>query len=169
MPKYGIKKVHFRCDGVGCFVGNEVKGNFCVWNADRTGGVIEITYKNNVPGKGKTTLDGLFGILTQHINRLIDEGHFFNSAETLYKLLIDNPIEHTEFHLLNLDRKLTDDWKVPKFVKKYQLGRSYYFMLRTSDSKAKVFCHSRHGKGKVLSFVKLGKKLIIFINSIVLK
>ena len=165
LPQYGIKKVHFRCDGAGCFVGNEVKGNFCAWNEYRTGSVVEMTYKNNVPGKGKTSLDGLFGILTQHINRLIDEKHSFDSAETLYKILTDNPIEHTEFHLLNLNRKLTDDWKVPKFVEKYQLGRSYYFMLRTSDDKAKVFCHSRHGKGKVLSFAKHGKKLIIFINS----
>lgn len=145
-----------------------MKGNFCVWNTDRTGSVIEITYKNNVPGKGKTSLDGLFGILAQFINRLVDEGHSFDSAEELYNLLKENPIEHTEFHLLNLNRKLTDAWETPKFIEKYQLGRSYYFMKRVSNDKARVYCHSRHGEGKVLSFTNYGKILMIFINSIVL-
>jgi hypothetical protein len=28
LPQYGIKKVHFRCDGEGCFFGNEVKGSW---------------------------------------------------------------------------------------------------------------------------------------------
>ena len=153
LPKFGIKNVHFRCDGAGCFVGNEVKGNFGIWNEDRTGSVIEVSYKNNVPGKGKTTLDGLFGILTQHLNCLVDDGKGFDSAEELYNLLTDNPIQHTEFHLLNLNQELTDDWEAPRFIRKFKLGRSYYFMLRESNNKAQVFCHSRHGQGKVISFV----------------
>ena len=111
---------------------------------------------------------GLFGILTQHINRLVDEGNSFDSAEKLYTLLTENPIEHTEFHLLNLNRNLTDEWEVPKYIEKYQLGRSYYFMSRVSNSKARVYCHSRHGEGKVLSLANHGEILIIFINSIIL-
>jgi len=153
LPKYGIKKVHFRCDGAGCFVGNEVKGNFCEWNKDRTGGVTEVSYKNNVPGKGKTTLDGLFGILTQHLNLLVDEGYSFDSAEELYELLTMFPLNHTEFHLLNLNRNLADEWDVPKFIEKFKLGRSYYLMKRKNNEEVKAFCHSRHGDGKTLSLV----------------
>ena len=130
-----------------------MKGNFWKWNKERTGGVTEITYKNNVPGKGKTTLDGLFGILTQHLNGLVDEGHSFECAEELYDLLKKNPLQYTEIHLLNLDRKIINDWTVPKFIEKYRLGRSYYLIKHVSDTEAKAFFHSRHGDGVLILFV----------------
>ena len=155
LPNYGIKKVHFRCDGAGCFVGNECKGSFIIWDEKRTGGVTELTYKNNVPGKGKTTLDGLFGILTQHLNDLVDQGESFETAEELYNLLKKDPLQHTEFHLLNIDREKADkEWVIPKFIEKFKLGRSYYLLKRVSNSEAKAFCHSRHGEGKTISFAK---------------
>ena len=165
LPKYGVKGVHFRCDGAGCFVGNEVKGSFGKWNKERTGSLFEMSYKNNVPGKGKTSLDGLFGILTQHLNRLIDEGYSFDSAETLYNLLKKIPLQHTEFHLLSLDRNSTEDWSVPKFIENYKLGRSFYFLKRSNNNEeVKAFCHSRHGDGKIISFAKPLGMCVIIVN-----
>lgn len=131
-----------------------MKGSFCEWDNERTGGVTEVSYKNNVPGKGKTTLDGLFGILTQHLNDLVDKGHSFETAEELYKLLKKFPLNYTEFHLLDLDRKLLEDFVIPKFVESYKLGRTYYLMKRVNATTAKAYYHSRHGNGKILSFTK---------------
>jgi hypothetical protein len=68
-PLYGIKKVHCRADGAGCFSSVAVKVAMPLWD-ERTG-VTELTYKHNVPGKGKTGLDGQFGVLSHHLKRLV--------------------------------------------------------------------------------------------------
>jgi hypothetical protein len=66
---HGIKKVHCRADGAGCFTSVEVKTAMPLWKY-RTG-VEELTYKHNVPGKGKTGLDGQFGVLSQKLKQLV--------------------------------------------------------------------------------------------------
>ena len=148
LPKYGIKKVHFRCDGAGCFIGKIVKGSFGLWTKLRTGGVEEVTYKKNVPGKGKSSLDGHFGVLTQEINLQVDEGASFGSAKELYELCLQHPLKCTEYHLFDPQRNKVQ-YKIPQDIVDLKLGRTYYF-LSFIDGKVKGFCHSRHGNGKSL-------------------
>ena len=59
LPKYGIKRVHFRSDGAMCFSSKEAKAFMTFWDdlAEVTGGSYESSYKVSVSGCGKTALD----------------------------------------------------------------------------------------------------------------
>ena len=103
LPKYGITHAHYRCDGAGCFVASNVKAFIAQW--EKMTGIVELSYKNLVPGKGKTSLDGLFGILTYLIHQMVDKGGSFTTASELYELLTSSPLRYTEYHLLKLDRE----------------------------------------------------------------
>lgn len=145
LPKYGIKTVHFRCDGAGCFVSAEIKALIALWK-EKTG-VFEKTYKNNVPGKGKTPLDGHFGVMTQDLNLRVDEGECFNDAKELVDICMKYPLNFTEYHLLDINReKIAGRWKVSKTIEKLKLGRTYY-LLTNEDGVVNGKCHSRHSKG----------------------
>lgn len=146
LAKYKVKKVHFRCDGAGCFAAAEAKGMIAKWHA--LTGVHEASYKTMVPGCGKTSLDGMFGILGQHLSRLVDQGESFNSAEELWGLLDQNPLKYSFFHLFQPQRN-----KVSYFdpedtgIKNLKLRSLFYLITCDDDGKVWGFCHSRHGKG----------------------
>ena len=67
LPKYGVKKVHYRCDGAGAFNCGKAKAAMPIWRILTDDQIIELTYKVMVSGCGKTSLDGHFGIMTQHV------------------------------------------------------------------------------------------------------
>ena len=159
LPKYGIDTVHFRCDGAGCFVSSEAKAAMASWL--RRCGVLEKTYKNNVPGKGKSALDGQFGIQGQSLTRQIDEGGSFSTAEELYDLLLERPLQYTEYHLLDLKRGATS-WAVSKEVEKLPLSRGFY-LLKNDGGKITGFPHSRHSTGRRLHLLDEGES---FYNNI---
>lgn len=129
-------------------------------------GVFEATYKNNVPGKGKTKLDGAFGRMTQHLNRKIDEGEGFNSAEELYNLLQKFPLQYTEYHLLDLKRDQVN-WTraVPKDVEKESFGREMYLISNNRNGKIMGKCHSNHGAGRELTCLEPQSKYFQFLFS----
>ena len=157
MPKYGCKKVHYRADGAGVFISKMAKMAIGLW--DKLTGVFEATYKTNVPGKGKTKLDGKFGKMTQHLHRIIDEGGSFDTAEELYELLRQHPLEHTEYHLLDLKRDQVN-WicSIPAEVEATPFEREMYLLSnevkeeRGSAVKTVILGknHSNHGAGKIL-------------------
>ena len=152
LPEYEINKVHFRCDGAGCFVAAAIKAEFAHWE-ERTG-VIELSYKNNVPGKGKNPLDGQFGMLSQGLNNSVNSGQSFENEEELYKMCKDLPLENTFYHLLSLDRsKLNFSNDVDKAIAQLKLGRKHYLLTNTDDS-VFGFTHSRHGLGESIPLLK---------------
>jgi len=152
LPTYGIEEVHFRCDGAGCFVAAGIKAQFAHWKG-RTG-IEELSYKNNVPGKGKSPLDCLFGILSQQLTSAIDEGASFNNETELYLLCATNPLNNTYYHLLNLDReKMNWSNDVHKAIKDLKIGRKYYLLIN-NDNEVRGFTHSRHGAGDVIPLLK---------------
>ena len=113
LPKYGIKKVRFRCDGGPCFSSNDAKAAMKLWkdlsDAFSTRGEIfchEIMYKVMVAGCGKTALDGMFGILTMHLVRLVNYGHSYQTAEDLFDLLSLFPLSRSSYHLYKPKRSL---------------------------------------------------------------
>ena len=59
LPMYGVKHVHFRSDGAGCFSSKEAKSSmvFFAALAERLEGAYEISNKVSVAGCGKTALD----------------------------------------------------------------------------------------------------------------
>ncbi len=150
LPKYNIKKVHYRCDGAGCFSGHEAKAAFALW-PELTKTVEEVSYKTMVPGCGKTNLDGLFGVLAMHLTRLVDSGASFKNAEELYDLLVRRPLKHTEFHLFKPQRNLID-WKVTNKIEKLSLG-NFYLIKKVGDHIVRK-AHSRHGKEEILHELK---------------
>ena len=153
LPQYGVDTVHYRCDGAGCFVSSEAKAAMAHWF--RLSGIMEKTYKNNVPGKGKSPLDGQFGIQGQSLTRQIDEGGSFTTVKELYNLLLERPLQYTEYHLLDLKRDHVD-WTVKKGVEKLPLSRGFY-LLKNENGKITGFPHSRHGKGRRLTLLDEGK------------
>ena len=153
LPQYGIDSVHYRCDGAGCFVSSEAKAAMSHWF--RLCGVMERTYKNNVPGKGKSPLDGQFGIQGQSLTRQVDEGGSFRNVEELYDLLLQCPLQYTEYHLLDLKRGV-QDWRVTKEIEKLPLSRGFY-LLQNDHGKITGFPHSRHGTGRRLYVLDEGK------------
>ena len=104
----------------------------------------------------QTNLDGMFGVLTRHLHRLVDGGASFKNATELYNLVAEHPLKHSEFHLFLPQRSLIN-WKVDaKLVEK--LG-SYYFLeynTKTGNTIGKI--HSRHSMGTQLT------QLNTFIN-----
>ena len=153
LPKYGIDSVHYRCDGAGCFVSSEAKAAMAHWHS--LCGITEKTYKNNVPGKGKSPLDGQFGIQGQSLTRQVDEGGSFSTVEELYDLLLQRPLEYTEYHLLDLKRGFWD-WKVSKEIEKLPLSRGFY-LLKNDNGQITGYPHSRHGAGRRLPLLDEGE------------
>ena len=47
----------------------------------------------------------MFGVLTMHIGRLVNNGHSFDGAEDLFNLLSKFPLQHSFFHLFKPKRK----------------------------------------------------------------
>ena len=160
MPEYKIKKVHFRCDGAGCFVSSAIKQEMSQWE-HRTG-IFEATYKNNVPGQGKGPLDGQFGIQSQAINGAVNDGHSFESAEQLYEICKEYRLENTFYYLLDLKRdKVNFSNESDKCIKDLKLGRRHY-LLRNEKEEVIAHTHSRHGKGESIPLLK-GTQSICFI------
>ena len=91
----------------------------------------------------------MFGVLTRHLQRLVDGGASFKNAAELYNLLVKHPLKHSEFHLF-LPQRLAVNWKVDtKLVEK--LG-SYYLLeydIETRKTIGKV--HSLHSNGSELN------------------
>lgn len=153
LPKYGVQKVHFRCDGAGCFAAAEVKGMIAKWHA--LTGIREASNKIMVPGCGKTSLDGMFGILGQHLSRLVDQGESFNSAEELWGILDRFPLKYSFFHLFKPQRSKAF-YLNPRdtAIKNLKLRSSFYLMTCDDDGKVWGFCHSRHGTGVRLEMLE---------------
>ena len=127
-----------------------MKGSFGIWNG-KNGEVVEVSYKNNVPGQGKSPMDGGFGVYAQDLERRVDEGEEFETAKELYDLSVKFPLNFTEYHLLDFQRdKIKFD--ISKSIEDMKLGRRYYFLHRSIDETRKGYCHSRHGNGKTLNF-----------------
>ena len=148
-----MTKVHFRCDGAGCFAAAEAKGMIAKWYA--LTGVREASYKTMVPGCGKTSLDGMFGILGQHLSRLVDQGESFNSAEELWGLLDRNPLKYSFFHLFQPQRSKVSYFDAEDTgIKSLKLRSLFYLITCDDDGKVWGFCHSRHGKGLRLEMLE---------------
>lgn len=161
LPLHGIKKVHYRADGAGVFISKVAKMAIGLWK-DMTG-IDEVTYKNNVPGKGKTKLDGAFGKMTQHLHRKVDEGNSFNSAEELFQLMKKFPLQYTVYHLLNLKRDQVN-WtaQLPKCLDDESFGREFY-LLTNNDGRVIGKCYSNHSKGRELACLNPDSKSMIFL------
>lgn len=145
LPKYGMANVHFRCDGAAAFNCAKSKAAMPRWS--ELTDIFEISYKVSVSGGGKTSLDGLFGILTQHLKRLVNYGHSYSTAEELYNLLVKFPLRHTEFHLYLPKRRHLIDWSTTKAIDDLSL-KSFYLMTYDVESRCtKAYYHSRHSKG----------------------
>jgi hypothetical protein len=143
LPTYGIKKVHYRCDGAGNFSGNEAKAAIALW--PELGGVTEISYKTSVSGDGKSNLDGLFGVLTRHLHVLVDGGASFRNAEELCELLVLNPLKHTEIHHFLPKREQMNWAYLPQAVAdKYSLSNRY--LVENIGGVIYSRAHSRHGQ-----------------------
>lgn len=52
LPKYGMKKVHFRCDGAGAFNCAKSKGNMARWYLLTNQAIVETSFKVMVSGGG---------------------------------------------------------------------------------------------------------------------
>ena len=99
LPRYGMRKVHYRCDGAAALNCAKSKAAMPRWFDLTNGELTEVSFKVSVSGGGKTSLDGQFGIMTQHLKRLVNHGKSFSTAEELYDLLVKYPLRYSEFHL----------------------------------------------------------------------
>ena len=142
LPKYGIKKVHYRCDGAGNFSGYEAKSTIALWSS--LANIDELTYKTMVPGCGKTNLDGMFGVLTRHLCRIVDGGKTFRTASELFDILVKDPLNHTEVHLFQPKRNLVKWNFLPKKTAE-KMSFSNYYLLEHKENKTTAKSHSRHG------------------------
>ena len=149
LPKFGIKKVKFRCDGAGCFSAMEAKAAMTIWGdiAEQTPACYETAYKMMVAGCGKTALDGMFGVLTMHLVRLVNYGHSFEGAEELYNLLVRFPLQHSEYHLFRPNRNLLN-WPKPKATT--QLKKAYLVQYDCEEQIAHRKIHSKIGCAALL-------------------
>ena len=127
LPLYGIKKVHFRCDGAGCFVSSEIKAEFAHWERRTEGKVKEISYKNNVPGKGKSSLDGQFGVFTQVLNGAVDEGESFTNEKELFKICEQYPLENTYYLPQYKTKYLRKSYSAKRVILTYVREIIYFF------------------------------------------
>lgn len=153
LPKYGMKKVHFRCDGAGAFNCAKSKGNMARWYLLTNQAIVETSFKVMVSGGGKTSLDGLFGIMTQHLNRLVNHGHSFATAEELYELLVKFPLRHSEFHLFQPNRDNMVDWSVTREIEELGIKSFYRLEYDEENECTTAFYHSRHSVGVRLNAV----------------
>ena len=150
LPKYGIKKVKFRCDGAGCFSAMEAKAAMTIWGdlAEEMSACYEIAYKVMVAGCGKTALDGMFGVLTMHLMRLVNYRHSFEGAEELYNLLVRFPLQHSEYHLFRPNRNILS-WPKPKATT--QLKKAYLTVYDREKQIAYRKIHSKIGCAALLN------------------
>ena len=150
LPKFGIKKVKFRCDGAGCFSAMEAKAAMTIWGdlAEVKSACYETAYKVMVAGCGKTALDGMFGVLTMHLVRLINYGHSFEGAEELYNLLVRFPLQHSEYHLFRPNRNLLS-WPKPKAAS--QLKKAYLTLYDHEKQVAHTKLHSKISTASLLN------------------
>jgi hypothetical protein len=92
LKKYNIRCAHFRSDGASTFSQISTKGLIANWGIERT-------CKTSVAGCGKTALDGMFGVLSQHLAKLNDKGYSYKSADELWDLMNEFPLNFSYFHL----------------------------------------------------------------------
>ena len=142
----GVTKVHYRCDGAGCFNSHEGKAPMMLWT--KLTGTTELSYKVMVSGKGKTNLDGYFGVLGRHLRALVDMGYSFTNAQELYQLLVDFPLQHSHYHLFLPDRNMIN-WYVPSPVRSIGLPNAYLLLYDKASGKITAKIHSRHSEGKM--------------------
>ena len=142
----GVTKVHYRCDGAGCFNSHEAKAPMMLW--PKLTGTTELSYKVMVSGKGKTNLDGYFGVLGRHLRSLVDMKHSFTNARELYQLLTDFPLQHSHYHLFLPTRDMIN-WYVPSPVRSIGLPNAYLLLYDEDSGKITVKIHSRHSEGKM--------------------
>ena len=141
LPKYGIKAVHFRADGAKNFVGNKVKAIISHWG-------IEKSFKTTVPGCGKTSLDGMFGIISQFLAKVNNAGMSFRNAEELWNILDNSGLNFSYFHLFKPARAKMMQFEFDeKQIKKMSLGSNYYLLRREDNGEIYGHHHSRHGDG----------------------
>lgn len=148
LAEYNISKVHFRADGAKNFVGNQVKSIIAQWG-------IEKSFKTTVPGCGKTSLDGLFGIISQFLARANNAGKSFKTAEELWEILDSADIDYCYFHLFEPSRDQMNHFQYEKKVEKKvkSLGVNNYYYLTYKDGEVRGYYHSRHGEGKHLALL----------------
>ena len=142
LPKYGLKRIHYRCDGAGNFSGTEAKAAIALWPA--LTGVTDRSYKTSVSGDGKSNLDGLFGVLTRHLKGLVDSGASFQNAKELCALLTKNPLNHTEIHHF-LPKRDIFNWSFLHAASAKQYSLSNCYLIQNNDGEYSSKTHSRHG------------------------
>ena len=147
LPKYGMKKVHFRCDGAAAFNCTKAKVAMPMWFQLTDEKIVEVSYKVSVSGGGKTSLDGHFGIMTQHLKRLVNYGHGYSTAEELYNLLVEFPLRFSEFHLYQPKRKHLIHWPTTKRIDNLGLKMFYLLEYDHEQKRTEGFYHSRHSRG----------------------
>ena len=147
LPKYGMRKVHYRCDGAAALNCAKSKTAMPRWFDLTNGELTEVSFKVSVSGAGKTSLDGQFGIMTQHLKRLVNHGKSYSTAEELYDLLVEYPLRYSEFHLFQPKRHSMIDWSTSKAID--ELGVKMFYLLEYDQERkcTKGFYHSRHSKG----------------------
>ena len=99
----------------------------------------------------------MFGVLTRHLQRLIDGGASFKNAAELYNLLVEHPLKHSEFHLF-LPQRAFVNWKVDAKLGVEKLGSFYLLECDTESGHTVGKIHSRHSMGIQLN------QLNAFIN-----
>ena len=67
LPKMGITKVHYRCDGAGAFDSIIAKSAIGLWSKITDGELSEVTYKVMVAGCGKVRISQLDKMYFQYI------------------------------------------------------------------------------------------------------
>ena len=93
----------------------------------------------------------MFGVMSRHLAALVNEGNSFVNATQLYKLLVNNPLKNSFFHLYKPQCDLVD-WSVPVSVEKLSLWNHY--LVQYKDGKCVASVHSRRGKEKELEPLK---------------
>jgi hypothetical protein len=143
LPVYGVKRVHFRTDGAKNFVGNKVKSIIAHWG-------IEKSFKTTVPGCGKTSLDGMFGIITQFLAKANNAGKTYKNAEELWDILDSSGLNFSYFHLYKPERSQMSHFQYnqmdAKKIESLHLGKDFYLMT-CEDGEVHAKYHSRHGSG----------------------
>ena len=146
LPAYDVTEVLFRSDGAGCYSSAAAKSSMQMWHdiyarTDKNC-CYETTYKVTVAGCGKTALDGLFGVLTMHLLRLVNYGHSYQGAKEIFDLLRLYPLQSCVFHYFNPKR---DILQFPEPKQGSNLAQ--FYLLQFDHEKGKAFAkwHSEIG------------------------
>jgi len=146
LPAYDVTEVLFRSDGAGCYSSAAAKSSMQMWHDIYTrtdkNCCYETTYKVTVAGCGKTSLDGLFGVLTMHLLRLVNYGHSYQGAKEIFDLLRLYPLQSCVFHHFNPKR---DILQFPEPKQGSNLAQ--FYLLQFDHEKGKAFAkwHSEIG------------------------